>query len=91
MKFSGRREAHWNELIRYQETGDQSSSSLDRWRAGSPSMRVWRSRAGPVSGVGNRDSPSARILSALASEMPLIVVRTFLGVKATLSTVLRVK
>lgn len=49
-----------------------------------------RARAGAE--LGKRKtrchSPSSRILSALLSEIPLIVISCFLGVNATLSTVL---
>lgn len=50
-----------------------------------------RSRASDVMARGRRggDAPSVRILSALASEIPLYVMSCFLGVNATASTVLR--
>lgn len=58
-------------------------------RGTSPGRRARASKGG----VGQKretrcHSPSSRILSALLSEIPLIVISCFLGVNATLSTVL---
>lgn len=67
-----------------------SNASLEMGRGTSP---VLVAVPGPGRAeLGKREtrchSPSSRILSALLSEIPLIVISCFLGVNATLSTVL---